>query len=150
MTTLALTILLESSDSCDTPHAEVVLTHEQRSKKRLKAQLKDGRDAAIMIPRQASIHAGNVLSNENGDRVLVVAALEHLSVVRFTNAFDFARVSYHLGNRHVALQIAEMEVSYLHDHVLDDMITGLGFQVKSEHRKFVPESGAYHNHQHSH
>ena len=150
MTTLTLTVLLESYDFDEAPTAEIVLTHEQRSKKRLKAQLQDGRDAAIMLPRQAVIHPGNVLSNDGGDLVLVVAALENVSIVRLPNALDFARVSYHLGNRHVALQISDGEVSYLHDHVLDDMVTGMGFEVTSDHREFIPESGAYHGHHHSH
>ena len=68
-----------------------------------------------------------------------------------------ARACYHLGNRHVALQINPGRIQYLHDHVLDDMLIGLGLSVQVENIPFEPEAGAYgsnissgHDHGHHH
>jgi urease accessory protein len=66
-----------------------------------------------------------------------------------------ARACYHLGNRHVALQINSNTLSYLHDHVLDDMLKGLGLEVNVLMAPFEPEPGAYNtngggHHHHSH
>ena len=68
-----------------------------------------------------------------------------------------ARAAYHLGNRHVALQIGPGWLRYCHDHVLDDMLRGLGLTVTVEQAPFEPEAGAYHadadgahSHGHSH
>ena len=69
----------------------------------------------------------------------------------------FARACYHLGNRHVPMQIGDNWIRYLHDHVLDEMLVGLGITTKCEQASFEPESGAYgahsrhsHGHDHSH
>ena len=63
-------------------------------------------------------------------------------------AQQLARVAYHLGNRHVAVQVGENWLRYLRDHVLDDMVTGLGCEIIYEELAFEPESGAYHSHRH--
>jgi urease accessory protein len=62
-----------------------------------------------------------------------------------------ASAAYHLGNRHVALQIGNGWVRYQHDHVLDDLVTGLGLEITVEHAPFEPEGGSYSGeHRHSH
>ncbi|HXS31813.1 MAG TPA: hypothetical protein VN755_13330, partial [Steroidobacteraceae bacterium] len=61
-----------------------------------------------------------------------------------------ARAAYHLGNRHVALQVRASVLCFLHDHVLDDMLRGLGLQVRVETLPFEPEGGAYARHEHAH
>ena len=72
------------------------------------------------------------------------------------NGLMLARASYHLGNRHVALQIGPGWLRYIHDHVLDDMLRGFGLTVIVETAPFEPEGGAYvtashaHSHPHSH
>jgi len=68
--------------------------------------------------------------------------------VRTDDPLLFARVCYHLGNRHIALQILPGELRYLHDHVLDHMVVGLGLSVRVENLPFEPEAGAYHSHGH--
>jgi urease accessory protein len=64
-------------------------------------------------------------------------------MVTSEDAWQLARASYHLGNRHVALQIGRGWVRYQHDHVLDDMVRGLGLTVTIEQAPFEPEAGAY-------
>ena len=93
---------------------------------------------------------GDILQSENGFTVQVQAAAETVSTVNTQDSLLFARVCYHLGNRHVAVQIDPNRIRYLHDHVLDDMVKGLGCEVVVEQASFEPEAGAYEHHQHSH
>ncbi len=83
----------------------------------------------------------------------VVAAPEQLSIVRSSDGRQLARAAYHLGNRHIAVQITADSIRYLKDHVLDDMLRGQGLHVSSEILPFEPEAGAYassHDHGHGH
>ena len=77
---------------------------------------------------------------------------ETVSTVHTGDAVMLARASYHLGNRHVALQIGAGWLRYQHDHVLDDMLRGFGLEVRVEEAPFEPEGGAYvaANHSHAH
>jgi urease accessory protein len=121
----------------------VTLTWEQRTRSRLRVELDDGRTAGILLPRGSSLRDGDGLESEEGLRVRVRAAPETLSRVESTDALLLARVCYHLGNRHVALQIEPGRLSYLHDHVLDDLVRGLGLAVRVQSAPFEPEPGAY-------
>jgi urease accessory protein len=73
-----------------------------------------------------------------------------VSTVFSRNSRQLARVAYHLGNRHVALQIGPGWVRYLADHVLDAMVAQLGLRVLHDEEPFEPEAGAYGSHAHSH
>lgn len=134
------------------PDATLTLTMEQRAKGRLRVTLDDGAEAGIFLERGGSLRDGDCLANEEGFVVRVRAALETISTVCTGDPLLLARACYHLGNRHVALQIEAGRLSYLHDHVLDDMVRGLGLPVTTEKAPFEPESGAYgvseHNHGH--
>jgi urease accessory protein len=85
-------------------------------------------------------------------RFRVVAAPEKVSVARIDGALRLARIAYHLGNRHIPVQVMADRLIYLHDHVLDDMVDGLGASIEVTTQPFEPEEGAYHGggHQHSH
>src|SRR5690606_24377421 len=86
---------------------------------------------------------GELLQTTESRIVRVVAAAEALSVVRCGDRLTRCRAAYHLGNRHVPLQITSAELAYLHDHVLDIMVRQLGLEVVVEERPFEPEPGAY-------
>jgi urease accessory protein len=130
------------------------LTRDQRGRARLRATLSDGREVAILLPRRGALRDGDGLASSDGLRVRVCAAAETLSRVECTDPLALARACYHLGNRHVALQIEPGRVSYLHDHVLDAMLAGLGLEVRVVEAPFEPEPGAYggqgHGHNHGH
>lgn len=128
-----------------------------RIKSRLKVSLEDGRDAGLFLPRGNILRGGQLLQSECGLLVEVTAAPETVSSVYCEDALLLNRVTYHLGNRHVPLQIADGWVRYQHDHVLDDMVVGLGAKVTVEQAEFEPEDGAYggrsgghHHHDHEH
>lgn len=129
----------------------VTLNLDTRIKSRVRVTLDDGREAGLMLERGQLIRGGELLSDAEGREVIrVLAADEQVSSVRCADPLLLARACYHLGNRHVPLQIGEGFVRYQHDHVLDDMLHGLGLQVAIEQALFEPEAGAYQSAPHSH
>jgi len=128
----------------------VTLAHSERQKSRGLLRLDDGSEAALLLERgSGGLQQGDHLLADDGVVVVVVAAPEGLSIVTAKDPLELARAAYHLGNRHVSLQIGSLRLAYLHDHVLDDMVRALGFQVSFAAEPFEPESGAY-GHGHAH
>ncbi|MFT6287054.1 MAG: urease accessory protein [Alcanivorax sp.] len=123
---------------------------DQRQKSRLKVILDDGREAGLFLPRGQVLRGGDLLQSTEGLVVMVEAAAESVSTVNSEDALALARVCYHLGNRHVSLQITATWIRYQHDHVLDDMVIGLGLPVTVEQAPFEPEGGAYQTGVHVH
>ena len=127
----------------------VTLDHTARQKSRGLLRLDDGSEAALLLERGSGLQPGDRLRADDGLVVQVEAALEGLSIVTARDPLELARAAYHLGNRHIAVQIDALRLAYLHDHVLDDMVRELGFQVTFSAEPFEPESGAY-GHGHAH
>lgn len=121
----------------------LTLAFEQRQKSRLRTALDDGREAGFILPRGTVLRGGDCLRADDGTVVRVMAAAEAVSTAFHRDAQTLARACYHLGNRHVALQIDHSWVRYRHDHVLDAMLESLGLRVYFEHAAFEPENGAY-------
>lgn len=140
--------LTESAPPETLPTVTLTLPYEARTKSRLLAKLDGGGDVGLFLPRGTVLRGGDVLTGPDGAVVRIVAAPEAVSVVRTQDSLLFARACYHLGNRHVALQIEPGELRYLADHVLDEMVRGLGLAVEHECLPFEPESGAYSGHGH--
>ncbi|MDN7142425.1 urease accessory protein UreE [Pseudomonas sp. JQ170] len=129
----------------------VTLSLDTRIKSRVRVTLDDGREAGLMLERGQLLRGGELLAAELGGEVIrVLAAAEQVSTVRCADPLLLARASYHLGNRHVPLQIEAGFVRYQHDHVLDEMVRGLGLEVLVEQAPFEPEAGAYQSAPHSH
>ena len=121
----------------------LTLPFEDRCKRRLRAHLDDGREIAIALPYGPALRDGDRLRTSDGSQVEVRSAGEDVSTARSSDALRLARAAYHLGNRHVALEIAPGLLRWAHDHVLDDMVRKLGLEVVAEHCAFEPEAGAY-------
>ena len=127
------------------------LPFDLRQKSRFRAQLIDGTEVGVMLDRGHILRGGDRLRAEDGRVVLVEAAPESVSTLRAEAPTLLARACYHLGNRHVPLEIGEGFARYRHDHVLDAMVEGLGLTVVCEEAPFEPEPGAYGGgHAHSH
>jgi urease accessory protein len=103
-------------------------------------------EVALLMPRGTVLRSGDLLKADNGKIVLVKAAGERVSYVATDDARLMARACYHLGNRHVPLQIGEGWLRYAHDHVLDAMLHGLGLHPEVMQAPFEPEAGAYGGH----
>lgn len=159
---LKVEIILHHSaeEASATLHASVrstlTLPFELRQKSRLVAKLDEGTDILLQLPRGRVLRNGALLQASDGSVIEVRAAPETLSSIESASAPLLARAAYHLGNRHVALQIEGGRLMYLHDHVLDDMVRGLGLAPQLVEAPFEPEPGAYaqaaghHHHHHEH
>lgn len=132
--------------------ASLTLPFEMRQRSRFRARLDDGREAGVLLPRDgAPLRGGDRLRGGDGTVVRIAAAMESVSTAFHRDPRTVVRAAYHLGNRHVLLEVGDTWVRYLHDHVLDEMVTGLGLRVFPEPAPFEPEAGAYaHGHAHEH
>jgi urease accessory protein len=130
--------------------ARLVLPFEARQKSRLRAQLEHGEEVGLLLARGTVLRGGDLLLASDGRVVEIVSADEEVSVVTSPDPWRLARAAYHLGNRHIAVQVVTGGLRYLADHVLDDMVRGLGFEVTGACLPFEPEGGAYAHAGHSH
>lgn len=121
----------------------VELTFDQREKSRLRVRMANGEDIGIQLRVGTVLSHGDKLALQDGRIVEVIAANEALHEVRSSSVAQLARIAYHVGNRHVPLQVEEDHLLMLPDHVLRAMVEGLGGTVTEVCRGFQPESGAY-------
>lgn len=131
----------------------LTLSFDRRARSRQRVALDDGSEALLVLPRGTVLRGGDVLAGADGDLVRVCAAAEPVSTAASADPTTLLRGAYHLGNRHVAVQVGPGWLRYLHDHVLDDMLRGLGLEVGLAKLPFEPEAGAYgpaNGHAHAH
>lgn len=135
------------------PTARLELPFELRQKSRLRARLVSGEEVALLLPRGEMLHGGDLLVASDGRIVEVVAPPERLLHVECASPTALARAAYHLGNRHVPVQVAEGFLRLAADHVLEGMLRGLGATITAVEAPFEPEAGAYraaHHHHEAH
>lgn len=153
--------IVDVSDEDKETQSFLTLPFDLRQKSRLKAELDDGTEVGLVLSRGELLRGGDYLRAENDLVIKIIAAPELVSTVEHDEPLMLARASYHLGNRHVPLQINKNWLRYTHDHVLDEMLIGLDLKVKCETAPFEPEAGAYggghkhgddepHSHEHNH
>ena len=123
--------------------ATLTLPFDLRQKSRLRTRLDSGEEVGLFLPRGTVLRHGDRLRAADGRVIEVRAAPETVSTARTDEPLRLARAAYHLGNRHVALQLGPGWLRYLHDHVLDGMVRELGLDVVCEQAPFEPEAGAY-------
>ena len=126
----------------------VALAYDERKRSRLKVKLTSGLEAGIFLERGDHLHGGDKLLAEDGNTVVeILAAPEKLIEATADTPLLFARAAYHLGNRHVPVQILPTDkggkLRFQTDHVLAEMVKGLGCTVNETEAPFQPESGAY-------
>ena len=129
---------------------QVELTFDARRRSRQPVTLTDGTEAGLFLPRGTVLRAGDVLRADTGRLVEVVAAVESVATIRAPNPTTLARACYHLGNRHVPVQVGDGYARFLRDHVLEDMVRSMGVEFVFEEVGFEPEVGAYGSHHHDH
>jgi urease accessory protein len=152
---LKITLKIDpKTDRPNPPVRRLVLPFSERSKSRARQVLDNGEEVGLFLERGSVLRNGDLLLADDGRVVCVEAAPESVSMAHTDDLLLLARACYHLGNRHVALQIGHGWLRYVHDHVLDDMLRGMGLAVLVERAPFEPEGGAYvantHSHTHSH
>lgn len=140
--------------------ASVELDWDVRQKSRFDATDSQGRRLGVFLPRGTLVRGGDVLVADDGSLVRVIAAPQPVLEVRHCaehgTAFDLLRAAYHLGNRHVALELRPDRLVLEPDHVLADMLRQQHLIVTATQAAFEPEGGAYgggghgHGHDHAH
>jgi len=130
--------------------ASVTLPLDLRLKTRQRVTLNTGEDAGIFLEKGAILRGGEKLQSEDGLIVEIIAADEQVSSIYVDDSLALAKAAYHLGNRHIPLQIDAGFLRYQHDHVLDEMVKGFGLDVTVEMAPFEPEGGAYQTGNHAH
>ena len=135
--------LVERCAAVAAPYGELVLPFDLRIRSRLRTRLASGEEAVLRTERGAILRGGECLRAEDGRVVRVAAAPEKVMHVVCANQFELTRAAYHLGNRHVPVEIGNGYLRIAADHVLLDMLLGLGARVEELEAPFEPESGAY-------
>lgn len=128
--------------------SQVVLTHEQRDRGRLKLVNDQGQEVRVFLERGKPLLVGEYLKTTCGHYIQVAGAIEPVALASCDAWHTFARACYHLGNRHTKIEVGERWLRIKPDHVLEEMLVQLGLVVSHEDAVFVPESGAY-NHGHA-
>jgi urease accessory protein len=140
--------------------ATIELDWDVRQKSRFDATDSQGRQIGVFLPRGTAVRGGDVLVAEDGSLVRVIAAPQ--PVLRITHCtahgtpFDLTRAAYHLGNRHVPIELKPDHLKIEPDHVLADMLRSMHLIVVAVDEAFEPEGGAYgshgggHSHDHGH
>jgi urease accessory protein len=130
---------------------QLVLPFDLRQKSRLRTRLASGEAVALALPRGEVLRGGDLVVASDGRVIEVVAELERVLHVECGTPTELARAAYHLGNRHVPVQVGEGFLRIAADHVLEEMLHGLGAKVSALVAPFEPEAGAYgggHHHHH--
>lgn len=134
--------------------ATIELDWDVRQKSRFDATDSQGRQIGIFLPRGTAVRGGDVLVAEDGSLIRIIAAPQ--PVLRITHCtahgtpFDLTRAAYHLGNRHVPIELKPDHLKIEPDHVLADMLRSMHLIVVAVEEAFEPEGGAYGSHEHSH
>lgn len=132
------------------------LRYTERCRSRLRVSLEDGAEAGLFLPRGSVLRDGDVLQATDGTLVTVVSEVEDLYEVRARGdsadpGYDRLRAAYHLGNRHVPVQLEPDRLLLERDAVLRELLLRLGLDVREVLETFEPEAGAYgggHRHDH--
>lgn len=141
----------------------VVLDFDARHRRRMIMTGERGLEFLLDLPEAVALRDGDGLVLEDGRVVEVKAALEPLAEIRAADGPTLMRLAWHLGNRHLPAEIAADRILIRRDHVIEEMVAGLGGQVRLISAPFDPEGGAYgqghghglshaesHSHSHSH
>ena len=123
------------------------LPFESRQKSRLRTKLASGEEVGLMLPRGEILRGGDLVTASDGRVIEVVAESEKLLHIE---SRELAKVAYHLGNRHVPVQVGENFLRIAQDHVLEEMARKLGANVSRVEAPFEPEAGAYAGGHHQH
>ena len=127
----------------DTPADSVVLDFDDRHRRRITMTGVRGLAFLLDLPEAVMLRGGDALALDDGRVVEVVAAPEPLVEVRGKAPGDLVRLAWHIGNRHLPAQLLDKAIRIRRDHVIEDMLRGLGANVRSIEAPFDPEGGAY-------
>ena len=122
---------------------QLVLPFDLRQRSRLRVTLKSGLEAALLLDRGTILRGGDLLETDDGRVVEILAAPQAVTDVTAKTPQALMCAAYHLGNRHVPLEVGDGWLRLEQDHVLNEMLIGLGMTTINQEAPFEPEAGAY-------
>jgi urease accessory protein len=125
----------------------VTLVYLDRHRRRIRLVADSGEAYLLDLPRAHHLVDGDGLELDCGGYLRVCAAPEPVFEIEAAEAADLLRIAWHLGNRHLPLQVAGAQLRIRADHVIADMVMGLGGRITRLEAPFDPETGAYHEHE---
>ena len=131
----------------------ITLDAHERHRRRIVLTGERGTKFLLDLPQVAALHDGDGLVLDDGAIVRIVSRPEPLVEIAAANAHELARLAWHIGNRHIDVQIAGDRLRIRRDHVIEEMLRGLGARLSALEAPFDPEHGAYdqhHGHDHGH
>ena len=135
--------LLSAAPPGHVPDDTVQLDHDLRHRRRIGLRSEGGIEFLLDLPEATLLRDGDSLVLEDGRSIAVRAAAEPLAEIRATDAAALTRVAWHIGNRHLPAAISAERLLIRRDHVIEDMVRGLGGRVRHVTEPFEPEGGAY-------
>ena len=129
----------------------VLIDFDRRHRRRILLTTEGGNEILLDLPQAARLRDGDGLQLEDGRIVRVEARPEPLAEIHAHDDGELVRIAWHLGNRHLPVQLIGDRIRIRRDHVIEDMVEGLGGHVEQIEAPFDPEAGAYvggHHHHH--
>jgi urease accessory protein len=129
----------------------VLVDFDRRHRRRILLATEGGREVLLDLPQAARLRHGDGLELDGGSVVRVVARPEPLAEIHAHDEGELVRIAWHLGNRHLPVQLLGERIRIRRDHVIEEMVEGLGGHVDIIEAPFDPEAGAYaggHHHHH--
>lgn len=134
-----------------TAHDTLTLDYDDRKRGRFKSVTDAGEEVGVFLDRGKVLQQGQALKTECGKIIVIIAKTEVLTTAKCDDWLVFSKCCYHLGNRHVPIQVGDRWLRFKPDHVLEEMVHIHGMTTEQEELPFDPESGAYkggHHHHH--
>jgi len=129
---------------------QLKLPFELRQKSRLRTKLVSGEEVGLMLPRGEVLRGGDLVTASDGRVIEIVSEEEQLLHIEAGDSRELAKAAYHLGNRHVPVEVGDGFLRIAADHVLEEMVKKLGARVSRVEAPFEPEAGAYAGGHHQH
>jgi urease accessory protein len=129
----------------------VLVDFDRRHRRRILLPTEGGREVLLDLPQAVRLRHGDGLELDDGSVVLVAARPEKLAEIHAHDEGELVRIAWHLGNRHLPVQLLGERIRIRRDHVIEEMVEGLGGHVDIIEAPFDPEAGAYaggHHHHH--
>jgi urease accessory protein len=151
MALLAYQVVPAGSWTEDEERDQVVLDFDQRHRRRITLQTEMGEEVLVDLAQAVRLRDGDGLLLEGGGVIRVVAQAETLLQIQTDDADELVRIAWHLGNRHLPVQLGPGRILIRADHVIADMVHTLGGRTQLIEAPFDPEPGAYAGgHAHAH
>ena len=142
--------VLSAGGAAATAYDKAMLAHDERHLRRRAIGTAAGDKVLVDLPEPVALNNGDRLVLEDGRQLEIVAAPEEIYDIRARDAVHLTELAWHIGNRHLAAAIEPGRILILRDHVIKDMLEGLGATVSDVSEPFNPVRGAYSGHGHDH